>query len=116
MAIYNHHYADTFEFPEFERFIVGALVEDLDGKVITVGGIRPIAETVIMTDKNCHARKRWAAIIEMLQAGEYFARKSNFRELHCFVQDEIWLKHLLKLGFQKTSGICLVKQLEAHNG
>lgn len=109
--IWSKHYSDMFDLPDFTKFLVAGLIEDDNGRIVTVGGIRPIAECIMLTDRNVHAVKRWKAITDILAMGEYVARKNAISEIHAFVTDEAWSLHLGKLGFVQTIGKSLVKQI-----
>lgn len=110
--IHSEFYQNEFEFPDFfNNFLCAFVVMDDTSNIITVGGVRPIAEAVIMTDKSFSVRDRRTALYQMLDASEYVARHSNFRELHAFIQDEKWYKHLVKNGFLPTKGKPLVLEL-----
>ena len=50
--IYRKYYSEEFDFPNFFRkFICAVVVEDENGPVI-VGGVKPIVEAIILTDKD----------------------------------------------------------------
>ena len=105
--IHNEHFKHEFELPDFKEFHCVYVVEE-GGKIITVGGIRPIAESIIVTDMNIIAKTRVRALLEMLNAHKYCARTAGYDGIHCFVQNEVWEKQLSKVGFHHTKGEALV--------
>jgi hypothetical protein len=42
---------------------------------------------------------------------EFITKRAGFSQLHVFVQDKDWLKHLEKVGFKPTAGQSLVLSL-----
>lgn len=103
-AIHERFYKDDFAFPDFTRFICALVVVDEHDRVVCGGGIRPIAESVIVTDKDFSAKDRKIALMEMLQSSVYFANKSGFDQIHAFVTDDKWYEKLKQYGFNDCKG------------
>ena len=109
-AIHNKYFKQEFELPNFlQNYLCAVTLEDEKG-IVTIGGIRTLAEVVAVTNKDRSVRSRRAALIEMWQALNYIAAAHNYKELHAFIQDEAWLKQLLNAGFRKTKGLALVSE------
>jgi hypothetical protein len=107
--IHEEFYAHEFEFPDFSLgFLCCFVVEDDDGNVVSAGGLRPIAESIIITDKRQSIKKRREALYDILSASAFVAEKDKFNQIHAFVQEEGWTNHLLKVGFEPTKGRALV--------
>ena len=105
-------FAEEFDLPDFTRGFFSAFkVTDTKGKIIAVSGVRPIAESIVLTDKEASVRQRTEALIEILQASTYLCKKFDFTQLHCFITDEEYRKHLEKFGFKPTKGIALVRNV-----
>lgn len=105
--IHEAHYAEEFEFPDFfNKFHSAFLIEEKD-QVIAAGGVRSIAEAVAITDLNQSVRTRREALYILLQASLFTCSRLGFDQLHAFVQDEKWLKHLQKVGFDHTKGTAM---------
>lgn len=110
-TIYEKYYVKEFDFPEFvSTFAHGLVIEDdVSGRIISGGGIRAIAESVILTNKDFSPRVRKVALLEILHAQLFAAAKLGFGEgLHVFVQDEKWVQQLKQYGFRNTRGTSLV--------
>jgi hypothetical protein len=108
-AIHAHHYSSEFEFPDFvSKFLCCFVVEDSDGTIVSAGGIRPILESVLITDLSKSVRIRRSALMNILSASNYFAKQGNFDQIHVFIQDQGWENHLRKIGFVPTKGNSLV--------
>lgn len=102
--IHEKFFKDDFAFPDFKKFICAFVVTDQHDRIVCGGGIRPIAESIIITDKNFSPRDRKTALLEMLQAQIYFANKSGFDQVHAFVTDEKWYEKLKLYGFNDCKG------------
>lgn len=110
--IHLRYYRDEFEFPNFsENFLSSFVVTDKNDEVITGGGVRAITEAIIITDKSYDIDKRRVALQEMLAASAFAAASHEYRQLHAFIQDEKWLKHLKRVGFKETVGKSIVLNL-----
>ncbi len=107
--IHEKYYASEFNLPDFNKhFINTFVITDIDRGIITVGGIRPILEVVAITDKDKNVKERISALNDLLTISSFIADHDGFDELHCFVQDQVWLKQLKKHGFLETKGKSLV--------
>jgi len=105
--LYDQFFSQEFDFPDFQRFLFSLVVRDGHGKVITAGGVRTLAESIIITDKNYPIEGRLAALKEMQGAQAYLAQQVGYDQLHAFIQDEKWLAHLKKHGFKDCIGKAL---------
>jgi hypothetical protein len=104
-TIYDRFFSNQFEFPDFLKgYLCAFVVEDNDGDIINAGGVRSIAEVVVVTDLNKPVKERRAGLLETLNASRYIADRYQFDSLHAFVQNDIWRHQLLKHGFQDCKG------------
>lgn len=105
-------FAEEFDLPDFSRGFLSAFkVTNAEGQVIAISGVKPIAESIVLTDKEATVRQRTEALIEILQASTYVCKKFDFTQLHCFITDEEYKKHLQKFGFKPTKGQALVRNV-----
>lgn len=112
MDIHSRFFANEFPFPDFfQGFLTSFVVESPDG-IITAGGVRPIAEMIMITDKDRNVHDKRLALIQALDAAEYVCKKMGFNEIHAFVQNPLWEGRLKRTGFQPTKGHSLVLQLD----
>lgn len=110
--LHKKFYEGEFDLVEIYNNSIGLfVVTDDNDKIICVGGVRPIAEAVLITDKDRSVRERRSALYRVLDASEYITKNSGFDQLHVFVQDEEWMKHLSKIHFKPTAGRSLVRLL-----
>jgi hypothetical protein len=112
--IHEEYYKNEFDMDElFENSIGLFAVTDEQDNIICVTSIRPIAEAVLMTDKNRTVRERRSALFMVLDVAEFITKKAGFEQLHVFIQDEQWIRHLTKaeVGFKPTAGKALVRLL-----
>jgi len=107
-AIHERFYKNEFDFPDFyDKFLCAFTVLENE-HIICSGGVRTIAESVIITNKEFDIASKREALYKMLEASLFTIGKCNYNELHAFIQDEKWLRHLLKVGFKSTKGDSLV--------
>ena len=111
--IHDKYYKYEFDFEVFASKFLGsfAILEDDDKTIISAGGVRTIAEAVIVTNKDISVAKRRRALFDILQVSSYICTQSGHDQLHAFIEDESWLKHLLKNGFVETKGKSLVLEV-----
>ena len=106
--IYDRHYQDN-EYPEFSKFGHTFVVTDINGKIISVAGIKHIPELVAVTDKEFSPQERKQALTLILGASRYFQDKFNAGEIFTFINnDDKWAKRLIKSGFNLVEDKVLV--------
>ena len=107
--IHSEFYKDEFEFPDFSLgFSCAFVVTDSEDNIISAGGLRPILESVIITDKRQSVRKRREALYDILSASEFVGKREGHNQIHAFIQEMGWENHLRKTGFVDTKGKALV--------
>jgi hypothetical protein len=113
LAIHEKHYRHEFEFPELKdpKFIGKFVATDDFDNPICFGSVRLIAEAVAITDKCRSVLERREALIKILQASKFVADGFGFDQLHAFIQDPTWERHLKKNGFKECKGRALVTDL-----
>jgi len=112
--IHAKFYNKEFELDElFINSISAFAITDDKDNVICAASIRPIMETVLITDKSVSVRQRRSALYRILDVAEFTVLSTGHSQLHIFVQDEEWVKQLTKenIGFKPTAGRSLVKCL-----
>jgi hypothetical protein len=108
--IHKKHYINEFAFPNFQNnFMSLFTVIDREGQIISAGGVRAIAESVIITDLDATPRQRRKALLEILQASVVSCRSNGFDQLHAFVKGKNWEKVLNKYEFKPCSGTALYR-------
>lgn len=106
--LHEKHFREEFILPDFfNRYHCVFTVED-SGGIITLGGVRPIAECVTVTNKDIHPKIRLEALFKILDASMYVANSYGYDQLHAFVQDKRWSNRLQKHCFRPTKGQSLV--------
>lgn len=106
--IHDRFFKEEFEFPNFLKNYYCAYVIEVDQNPIVIGGVRPIAEVVAVTDLDASPRNRINALRKMLEAAVFTTAIRNHDQLHCFVQDDTWLRQLETVHFRPTAGRSLV--------
>lgn len=108
--IHASYYSCEFEFPDFlNNFVCCFVVTDTKDNIISGGGVRLIAESVILTNKDYTADERRKALYQVLDASEFIARKADFHHLHAVTDNAKWIQHLSKVGFQLRGNVLALK-------
>lgn len=109
--IHERYYKNEFDFPNFfDKFLSVFVVSDDNdpSKIIAAGGIRTIAEAVIITDKSSPICDRRDALYHMLAAFLCNSGLNGYDSIHAFIQDPKWEQHLKRVGFKPTNGNSLI--------
>lgn len=108
----HEKYYSQFEFPDFfGRFITAFKILDEDGEIIIAGGVRPIAEAIIITDLDKSRIKIGRALVEAQRFSMYACGRMNIDELHAFVDNPEYASHLVRHGFSPRSPALSIKVL-----
>lgn len=108
--IHSRFFAQEFDFPNFLEFICAFVVEDEKG-IITVGGIRDIAECVAVTDLSRSPQDRIRALYHLLDASTFVCKKSNYDQMYVWSQNPKYSKRLQRNGFRLPQGQSLILDL-----
>lgn len=102
--IHERFYKDEFSFNDFCHAFINFFVVMEDTEIVCAGGVRAIAESVIMTNQDAKPRIKQRALTQMLQAQLFTCGRAKFTQLHAFVQDRNWERHLIDAGFKSCKG------------
>jgi N-acetylglutamate synthase-like GNAT family acetyltransferase len=105
--IHEMYYKHEFSLEDFCQKFMDFFVIEQDGIIISAGGVRAIAEAVIVTNKAAEMDLKKQALYQMLHAQSFSCEKHGFTQLHAFVQDKAWERRLIKNGFARTKGNAL---------
>ena len=111
--IHQKYFADL-EFPDFfNGFLCSFSITDDSDEIILSGGVRLIAESTLLTNKQFTPSVRIKALLEALQISAYVCRNTNksLNQLHAFVSDDIWSKQLQLHGFRLVKSQTLVMDI-----
>ena len=109
--IHEKFYSNEFPISDLAGLACAFCVVDEFDRVVTAGGVRTIVEAVIVTDKDVDVEHRRFALLEMMKTATDTTRAMGYDQLHAFVQDEKWQRHLIKYGFKPTIGKSLVTRI-----
>lgn len=110
-AIYEKYYRNEFTLPNFTTHFLGAFVIEDEEGIISVCSLRTLVEAIILTNQDVSVRKRRAALMMGAEALMFIAGQYGYEEIHAFVQDPTWMRHLIKKGFRPTRGESLVTEI-----
>ena len=104
--IHEKHYKEEFSMPNFmNKYIAAFTIENDNREIVSVGGIRPILESVIVTNKDLAPKERMSALCTMLEASAFIGHKHGFDQIHAFIHDPKWSRRLQKsFKFSPTKG------------
>jgi hypothetical protein len=98
--IHERDYPDL-DFPNFYSLMSAFIIEDDNGEMIMAGGVEAIGEALLITDKTKSRIKIGKALVEAQRFAMFTCGLFNIRELHAFVTDQEYAKHLIQHGFKK---------------
>lgn len=92
-------YYSEFDFPDFYRLMNAFVITD-DGEIVMAGGVEPVGEAVLVTNKAKSRIKIGKALVIAQGACAYACKEANIRELNAFVNNHDYARHLIKHGFE----------------
>lgn len=101
--IYLNHFSDMEYVDFYKKFhcVFKVTNDDLNNRIIAVGGIRPVAEAVVLTNKDYPTKIKMEALYKMFHGINYIAQKLEYEQIHAFAFDDEWISHLTKrMGFK----------------
>jgi len=108
--LHEKFYSDL-EFPDFfNGFMCAFLIDDDDDKLILAGGVRLIAESIVITNKDMFPSTRVQALLKALDVSIHVCKNTspNITQLHAFVGEAFWSNQLQRHGFRKMISEALV--------
>src|SRR5712691_4088522 len=85
--IWKQFYANEMPFPNFlDKFICAFSVVEND-RIITIGGVRTIAEAILLTDQSLSKNMRVRALMEVFEAIKFVANRSGYNNINAFTSD-----------------------------
>jgi N-acetylglutamate synthase-like GNAT family acetyltransferase len=98
--LHDKYFGQDFKLPNFfHKFLNAFAIVDDNDKIIIAGGVRPIAETIIVTDKENSGITLGRALVEAQAVSIFTCQKFEIDYLHAFVKDEKYAEHLKQHGF-----------------
>lgn len=97
--LHNKFYSDL-EFSDFlNGFLCGFVVTDNTDEIILAGGVQPVGEVILVTDRNKSEIKIGKALMEARNISLYLGSKFRLDELVAFVKNDNYARHLVQHGF-----------------
>ena len=114
----NNEYPDFFTAKEHNKFQCSFVVTDDDSdKIILAGGVKTIAEAVVVTDKSLPTRVRLDGLLQALGSTIFISQGMKYRQMHVFVNnDEKYVKVLQRFGFKLMDAKLLILDFGEPNG
>jgi hypothetical protein len=108
--LHEKHFKYEFLLPDFMQFICAFVVED-DKGVLTIGGVRDIAECIAITDMDRLPQDRIKALYQLLDASTFVCKQSDYDQMFVWSQNEKYSKRLMRNGFRLPRGKSLILDL-----
>jgi hypothetical protein len=107
--LHEKFYSDL-TFPDFTHFYFGFVITDESDDIIMAGGLRPLAEIILVTNKDKSQIKIGRALIEARNLSVFAGKKTGLDELVAFIKgNENYKRHLLKHGFYPRSSAIAIR-------
>lgn len=103
-SIHAQHFSTEFDIDNFNHLIEQAFVVEKHGDIICAGGIKSLAEAVLITDLSKNEFDRVKALKEALKIFKFIAHRTGHDSIHAFIQDDKWCGHLKNEGFEDCKG------------
>lgn len=110
----HEKYYSEFEMIDFTRLLAGFVIENEKNEFIMAGGVKPLAETLLITNKDTKMTTIGRALIEAQMISMYTCNQFKIEDLVAYVNDENYAKHLIKHGFNRRNEISL--RMRLNNG
>jgi hypothetical protein len=108
IEIHQKFYKNEFDLDDFLRKAHSSVIVELNGEIINVAAVKPILEVVTMTNKDIDVKLRKESLENVFQWAILTGGRLQYNQLHVFIQDQAWERHLIKAGFRPTVGRSLV--------
>lgn len=117
--IYNKHFIHL-EKPNFynkDVFPCPFIVASSGNRVIVAGGVKTIAEVVVVSDRDFSIKHRLDALIQALGSTITIAKDMKYRQIHVFVShDDSYVSVLQKFGFKLLDAKVLTLDIGESHG
>lgn len=106
--LHRKFYPDEFELPDIERAFAAFVVER-DGRMLGVGMVRQLAETIMLMDKSISMREKMTTIHQVVVESLFQTALHGYDQGHVFIQDPHFKDVLIKhFGLRQCKGEALV--------
>src|SRR3990167_8407483 len=111
VKLHERHFSTEFDIDNFNHLIERAFVVEKHGNIICIGGIKTLAEAILVTDLDQNEFTRVRALRQALNIFGYIARRTGHDSIHAFIQDDQWRSHLMNEGFKVCKGTPLILEV-----
>jgi hypothetical protein len=107
--LHKRFYSDM-ELPDFlNGFLCCFAITDDNDSIITAGGVQPIGEVILVTDKDRSRIQIGKALREALRVSLFVGSKYKLDELVAFIKNDDYAHHLIQHGFYPRSSALAIK-------
>lgn len=108
--LHETHFSE-FEFPNFNKLLLGFVIEDNNG-IVMAGAVDLVAEIKLITDKSKSMISVGRALKQAQLVSMFACKKHRIDEMLAFVDDDNYAKHLIQHGFEKRERVALSMKVE----
>lgn len=108
----HEKYYSEFEMIDFTKLLCGFIIGTEDNKIVMAGAVKPLAETLLMTNKEIPMITIGRALVEAQRVSKFVCNKYDIEDLVAYVDNENYAKHLIKHGFNRRDDISLRMRLQ----
>jgi hypothetical protein len=108
--LHNLYFKDESFLLDYMKLICAFVVEDEKG-IITMGGVRDIAECTAVTNMERDPNDRLKALYKLLDASLFVCRKSGYDQMHVWSQNPRFSRRMIRNGFRLHAGQSLIIDL-----
>ena len=108
--LHEKHFKYEFDLPNFMEFVCAFVVED-DNGILTIGGVRDIAECIAVTNMDRKPTHRINALYQLLDASIFVCQKSDYDQMFVWSQNDKYSNRLMRNGFRLPRGKSLILDL-----
>ena len=97
----NDAYYPQFEVPNFKYIWNGFVIEDETNEMVMAGGVELTGEAMLVSNLTKSRIKLGKALVVAQGACAYTCNRLGVRNLHAFVDNPSYARHLMKHGFEE---------------
>lgn len=105
--IHEKYYKNEFPFPNLDHFM-SFLVAYEGSKIIAAGGVRSIAELIVITDQDTPIFSRKRNLTDLLWHSKTVASAFGYSHLYSHSEGAEWIKAQKLIGFKQFKAVPLV--------
>lgn len=108
--LHSKYFSNEFYLPDYLRYLCAFTIED-DKGIVTIGGVRDIAECVAVTNLERDPKSRIKALYQLLDASTFVCRNLEYDQMYVWSQNPKYSRRLMRNQFRLPQGQSLILDL-----